>query len=368
MRATAAVLRHPETHLRLEAVEVAPPASREVLIDVVASGVCHSDVSVADWRSRAPRDVPIVLGHEGAGVVIGVGPDVRRVRPGDRVVACPAASCGDCRVCRAGRPWLCKSESLVRPPDALQPRVRSVASGGRAWPFIEMGSFSELMLVHESAVAPIGPMPFELAAVLACGASTGLGAAIRTAGVRPGQSVAVFGCGGVGLSIVQGARICGASEIVAVDSRSGALELAERLGATRSVNAAIHPRALEAVRGHGGVDHAFEAAGSDALTRLAVASLAPGGTATIVGVPDAGSDVAFSWVDARMDCTVRVCRLGSLDVAADVPAYVGFWESGALRLEEMIDPSEWSLEAVNGALDHVRLGRALGRVVVRVRK
>ncbi|PYO49710.1 MAG: alcohol dehydrogenase, partial [Candidatus Rokuibacteriota bacterium] len=210
MEMKAAIFRKPHEPLTIESVEIDKPSGREVLVRTAATGVCHSDLHVVDGQGRWPLDRPIVLGHEGAGVVEAVGADVTTLRPGDHVVACLSGFCGSCAQCLAGHPNLCVG-GLVTRPDAAPPRLSQQGEPLRQ--FIGISSYAERMLLHENSVVKIDPaLPLDRAALVGCGVLTGVGAALRTSGLQAGQTVAVFGCGGVGLAIVQGARIGGARQ------------------------------------------------------------------------------------------------------------------------------------------------------------
>ena len=233
MEIKAAVFRKVHEPLTIEAVEIDKPWGREVLVRTVATGVCHSDLHVVDGLGRFPLDRPIVLGHEGAGIVETVGPDVTTLRPGDHVVACLSGFCGTCPQCLSGHPNVCTGGIVARADNAT-PRL---SQGGAAVPqFAGIGSYAEQMLLHENSLVRIDPdLPLDRAALVGCGVLTGVGAALRSAGLHAGQTVAVFGCGGVGLSIVQGARIGGARQIIAVDSSIRNWKWPRRVGATHTV-------------------------------------------------------------------------------------------------------------------------------------
>src|SRR5438094_1976874 len=284
MQIEAAVFRKVLEPLTIEPVEIDNPLGREVLVRTVATGVCHSDLHVVDGIGRFPLDRPIVLGHEGAGVVEAVGPDVTTLRPGDHVVACLSGFCGSCPQCLSGHPNLCTGGIVTR-PDSAPPRLSQKGEPFRQ--FIGISSYAEKMLLHENSIVRIDPdLPLDKAALVGCGVLTGVGAALRSSGLQAGQTVAVYGCGGVGLSIIQGARIGGARQIIGVDMFEAKREMALRAGATECVNSAEDDpvKAVRALTGGAGVDHAFEAVGNTTLVRQAIESLAIRGTATIVGV------------------------------------------------------------------------------------
>jgi S-(hydroxymethyl)glutathione dehydrogenase/alcohol dehydrogenase len=332
----AAVFRKPHEPVTLESVDIDTPARREVLVRTVATGVCHSDLHLVDGNGRFPLGEPYVLGHEGAGIVETVGEDVTYVKPGDHVVACLSGFCGACEQCLAGHPNLCVGGITGRPA-AAAPRL---SQDGR--PVVQgfgIASYAQRMLLHENSLVRVDPeIPLDRAALVGCGVLTGVGAALRTAGVRPGQTVAVFGCGGVGLSIVQGARIASARQIIGVDRFDSKLEMARSLGATHTVNTESDDpvQAIRSLTGGAGVDHAFEAVGVATLVRQAIESLAIRGTATIVGVLPPDATIAFPWMAIRPECRVQTSRMGSNQFRSDIPTYLELYRQGRLNLDEMV--------------------------------
>jgi S-(hydroxymethyl)glutathione dehydrogenase / alcohol dehydrogenase len=332
----AAVFRKVLEPLTVETVEIDKPRGREVLVRTAATGVCHSDLHVVDGHSRYPLDRPFILGHEGAGVVEAVGVDVSIVKPGDHVVACLSGFCGSCAQCLAGHPNLCVGGIVTRPASGA---ARLSQHGQAFQQFAGIGSYAERMLLHENSVVKIdSELPLDRAALVGCGVLTGVGAALRTSGLQGGQTVAVFGCGGVGLSIVQGARIGGASRIIGVDMFDGKLEMARRVGATDVVNSAHDDpvKAIRALTGGAGVDHSFEAVGNTTLVRQAIESLAIRGTATIVGVLPPDAMIEFPWMAIRPECRVQTSRMGSNQFRTDIPRYLEFYRQGRLLLDEMV--------------------------------
>jgi S-(hydroxymethyl)glutathione dehydrogenase/alcohol dehydrogenase len=332
----AAVFRKVHEPLTVETVDVDKPWGREVLVRTAATGVCHSDLHVVDGQGRWPLDRPIVLGHEGAGIVEAVGADVTTVKPGDHVVACLSGFCGSCAQCLGGHPNLCTGGAVTR-QDSAAPRLSQ--RGAPLRQFIGVSSYAERMLLHENSIVKIdADLPLDRAALVGCGVLTGVGAALRTAGLEAGQTVAVFGCGGVGLAIVQGARIGGASQIIGVDVFDGKLEMARRVGATHVVNSAQDDpvKAIRALTRGAGVDHAFEAVGNATLVRQAIESLAIRGTATIVGVLPPDATIEFPWMAIRPECKVQTSRMGSNRFRVDIPRYLEFYRQGRLLLDEMV--------------------------------
>ena len=357
----AAVLRAIGEPLSIEEIAIDAPGPREVLVRTVATGVCHSDLHVLE--GALPTSLPTVLGHEPAGVVEAVGADVRHVTPGDHVIGCLSAFCGFCEYCVAGRPNLCEGAATMRRPDE-PPRL---AKDGRPIAqFAHLSAFAERMLVHENALVRIRrDVPLDRVALIGCGVTTGLGAVFNRARVPAGSSVAVIGCGGIGLSVVQGARIAGAERIVAVDTAAWKLDLAKRLGATDVVEAAGGnpvPAVVEMTAG--GVDYAFEAIGLSATVRQAVRMTRKGGTIVMIGVVPAGTNVELPGADVVLrEKTILGCMMGSNRFRLDMPRYVELYRSGRLHLDEMIS-ARLPLEGVNDAFEAMRRGTAARSVIV----
>jgi S-(hydroxymethyl)glutathione dehydrogenase / alcohol dehydrogenase len=336
MQIEAAVFRKVLEPLTIEAVDIDKPLGREVLVRTVATGVCHSDLHVVDGVGRFPLDRPIVLGHEGAGIVEAIGPDVTTMRVGDHVVACLSGFCGSCPQCLSGHPNLCTGGIVTR-PESAPPRLSQKGAPFRQ--FIGISSYAEKMLLHENSVVRIDPeIPLDRAALVGCGVLTGVGAALRSSGLEPGQTVTVFGCGGVGLPIVQGARIGAARQIIAVDMFPQKEEMARRAGATHFVNSSEDDpvKAVRALTQGLGVDHAFEAVGNSKLCRQAIECLAIRGTATIVGVLPPDATIEFPWMAIRPECKVQTSRMGSNRFRIDIPLYLDFYRQGRLDLDNMV--------------------------------
>ncbi len=362
MQTRAAIFRKVNEPLTIETIDIDEPRGREVLVRTAASGVCHSDLHVIDGIGRWPVDRPIVLGHEGSGIVDAVGPEVTTVKCGDHIVACLSGFCGTCAQCLSGHPNLCVGGVVLR-PESAPPRVSQRGEPFRA--FIGIGSYAERMLLHENSVVKIATdLPLDRAALVGCGVLTGVGAALRSAGLEAGQTVAVFGCGGVGLSIVQGARIGGACQIIGVDVFDGKLEIARKVGATHVVNGANDDpvKAVRDLTGGAGVDHAFEAVGNRTLVRQAIESLAIRGTATIVGVLPPDATIEFPWMAIRPECRVQTSRMGSNRFRIDIPRYLEFYRQGRLMLDEMVS-RRGRLEDINDAFRAMRAGEVARTVL-----
>jgi S-(hydroxymethyl)glutathione dehydrogenase/alcohol dehydrogenase len=356
----AAVLREVGKPLVIEQIEVSKPGPREVLLRTAAAGVCHSDLHFVE--GSYPYMLPTVLGHESACIVEEVGRDVRYVKPGDHVITCLSAFCGDCRYCLTGHMSLCQSPDVQRDP-AEPPRL---SKGDETInQFLNLSSYAEQMLVHEHALVKIrDDMPLDCAALIGCGVTTGVGAVHNTAGVEPGSSVAVVGCGGVGLACINGAAIAGAGRVIAVDTVPGKLELAKTFGATDLVNAS-EADPVEQVREltGGGVDYSFEAIGLKKTSEQCFRMLGRGGTATIIGMIPVGTMVEVHGVEFLAEKKLQGCTMGSNRFRVDMPRYVEFYLQGKLHLDEMVS-QRLSLDEVNDALDALKRGEVARTVLM----
>ncbi|HXK25485.1 MAG TPA: Zn-dependent alcohol dehydrogenase [Myxococcota bacterium] len=357
----AAVLRAYGKPLAIEEVELARPGPRELRVRTVACGICHSDLHVQ--RGTLPAPLPTVLGHEVAGIVEEVGAEVAHVRPGDRVIGCVSAFCGHCEYCLSGRPNLCGGEATARRPGE---RSRLSAKGEPLVQFAHLAGFAEELLLHEHAVVKIrDDMPLDRAALIGCGVTTGMGAALRTARIEPGSSVAVVGCGGIGLAALQGSRIAGAGRIVAVDRVPWKLELARKLGATETVDASAgDPVATVQALTGGGVDTAFECIGTPATVQQTVAMARRGGSAVLVGVVPLGAQVPLPVLDVVInEKKILGSMMGGNRFRIDMPRYVDFYLDGRLRLDEMIS-LRLPLDDVNSGLARLEGGEIARSVIV----
>lgn len=356
----AAVAHDMPGELCVEEVEIASPGPREALVRTAAAGVCHSDLHLVD--GLYPWPTPAVLGHESAGVVEEVGPGVSYVAPGDHVVTCVSVFCGECEECLTGRPALCSNPSVRRDPDA-PPRLRQ--GGTAVSQFAELGSFAERLLVHERAVVKIPTdIPLESAALVGCAVITGVGAVWHTAQVPPGATVAVIGCGGIGLSCVQGARLAGAARIIAIDQAGAKLERALRLGATDAVDASSADAVGEvrALTGTG-VHYSFEAIGLSRTVEQAWAMLRPGGTATAIGMLPMTASVTIAGLDLLSEKKLQGCLMGSNRFRVDMPRILDLYRQGRLELDEMIT-ARLPLTAINQAFEALRSGEGARNVIV----
>ena len=342
-------------------VEIDAPGLGEVLVRTVASGVCHSDLHALHGHGMV-FPTPFALGHEPAGIVEAVGPGVKHVQPGDSVVACLSVYCGHCANCLSGRAYKCFTDDYARTPDAA-PRLRM--DDEAVHQFVGLSSFADQMLVSQHNVVKIDPaLPLSRACLLGCGVLTGVGAALNTAQVTAGSTVAVIGCGGVGLSVIQGARLAYARRIIAVDVDDEKLELARRCGATDVVNARKED-AVAAVQGltMGGVDFAFEAIGNPPTIQQALAMTGGGGVMTVVGIADPSAQFSFTGIDLLMSKTIKQSLMGSNRFAADIPALVEHALAGRLDLDVMVS-AERGLDDLPAVLDRLEAGTVLGREVI----
>lgn len=356
----AAVLREINKPLSIENISHGKPGPREVLVRTVAAGVCHSDLHFQN--GSYPYPLPAVLGHESAGVVEAVGSDVHYVKPGDHVITCLSAFCGHCEPCLTGHMSLCQEPELQRGP-SQEPRLGTKKEP--MYQFLNLSSFAEYMLVHEHTIAKVRPdMPLDRACLIGCGVTTGVGAVIHTAKVEPGATVAVIGCGGVGLSAINGAAIAGASRIIAVDMVASKLELARKFGATDVVNAK-EVDAIEAVREltGGGVHYSFEAIGLKKTAEQSFKMLRRGGTATVIGMIPVGTMVEFHGPEFLMERKIQGSNMGSNRFRVDMPRFVEFYLQGRLHLDDLIS-RRIKLEDVNEGLNALLTGEVARSVIM----
>ena len=356
----AAVLREVGKPLQIEDVQIGKPGPHEVLIRTVAAGVCHSDLHFIE--GSYPHPLPAVLGHESAGVVEQVGSHVHTVKPGDHVITCLSAYCGHCEHCVTGHLSLCISPDTKRGKDE-EPRLTYVQKPMTQ--FINLSAYAEQMLEHEHALVAIRrDMPLDRAALLGCAVTTGTGAVFNTAKVRPGETVAVIGCGGIGLATINGAALAGASRIIAIDMLDSKLELARQFGATDVINAkdgdAIK-QVLDLTRG--GVHHAFECIGLKQTAEQAFGMLARGGTATVIGMIKPGLKLELDPLALLHERRIQGSFMGSNRFPVDLPRLTDFYMQGRLKLDEMIS-QRIKLEQINEAFDELRRGELARSVIV----
>lgn len=354
----AAVLESIPGELVIGELQLRNPRAHEVLIRTVASGLCHSDLHFMEGLYQCP--VPAVLGHECSGVVEAVGADVSYVQPGDHVITCISGFCGSCRSCLRGKPYLCDQVALQ--PDPGDPRLRR---GDEAiTQFFGLAGFSEQLLVHEHYLVKIRrDMPLDKAALLGCGVTTGVGAVINTARVRPGDTVAVIGCGGIGLNAVQAAAIAGAARVIAIDRVASKLELATTFGATDVVDAsAVDPVMAVMELTAGGVDYSFEAIGLPATAQQAYAMLCDGGAATVIGMIPLGQKIEIDGFHLLGEKRLQGSRMGSNRFRLDMPQYVDWYLDGKLELDALVSGT-MKLEGINEGFAAMKSGELARQLV-----
>lgn len=355
-----AVIRSAGGPVETEEISIDKPRGREVLVNTGAAGICHSDLLFAEGKFRTR--MPTVLGHEAAGVVEAVGEDVTHVRPGDHVVSCISVFCGACEYCLSGRPALCGKTGLRRPKGDA-PRLSK--DGELIWQFLELSAFAEQMLVHENAVVKVTKdIPLDRGALIGCAVTTGVGAVFRTAHIEPGSTVAVIGCGGVGLNAVQGARLAGAGRIIAVDRIASKLERAKEFGATDVVDASTDDPVgqVQELTG-GGVHYSFEAIGLAPTTQQAFAMLRPGGVATVIGMIPPGTMVDLPGVDFMFEKRIQGSAMGSNRFRIDIPRLADLYLQGRLKLDELVS-ARIGLDDVSAGFDELHRGEIARSVIV----
>jgi S-(hydroxymethyl)glutathione dehydrogenase/alcohol dehydrogenase len=357
----AAVFREIGRPMEIEEVEISKPKSREVLIRVSAVGLCHSDLHMMD--GALPLGLPAILGHEAAGIVEQVGSDVTTVKVGDHIIVSLAFSCGHCEQCHSGHAYRCVTPEAQRAAD--EP-ARLFRGDERFSQFMNTGSFAEMMLVHESGCVPIRrDMPLDRACLIACGLSTGFGAVTNTAKVRPGETVVIIGCGGVGLPAINGAAVAGASRIIAIDRMPSKLKMARVFGATDVINAAeqnIVEQVLALTNGRG-VDHAIEAIGRKDTIEAAFTMLAKGGTATIAGVAHPDTRIEISPLAFLREKKIQGSMAGGIRLSIDIPYLVDLYMKGGLKIDELIS-QRLALSDINKGFEDMRKGEIARSVII----
>ena len=361
----AAILTEAHTPFTIESVSIDPPREGEVLVKIAATGVCHSDWHLV--AGKAPFPSPIILGHEGAGVVEAVGDGVTRVKPGDHVALSWKACCGDCFYCQNDQPAICDTHG-----ETIGAGVQSDGTSRISWRgdpvYIlgGLGTFAEYAVVREVSVVPVRQdVPLEIASLVGCAVSTGVGAAMFTAEVRAGQSVAVFGAGGVGLNIIMGADLCGADPIIAVDTNSSKLELARDFGATHSLlSDATVIAEIQKLTGGRGADHCFESVGLPALQETAIAAVRPGGIVTLVGITPQDSETkVLGQIITMSERKIRGSCYGSINPSRDFHLFLDLHQAGRLKLDELVT-RRWRLDEINEAYAQMLTGDVARGVIV----
>jgi S-(hydroxymethyl)glutathione dehydrogenase / alcohol dehydrogenase len=365
LRFRAAVLTAPGEKLRIETIEAEPPRAGEVLVRIGAAGLCHTDLEVIEGQLTYP--MPIVLGHEAAGTVTVAGPGVDPQRVGQRVVLSWNPHCGRCFHCGRGQPILCdRYVSLGSHAVAFDGTTRLSLHGRPVRTMFYVAAFAEYAIVTDACAITIPPeMPLDRACLLGCGVLTGVGAATRISGLRYGDAAMVIGCGAVGLSAVQGARLAGASPIMAVDLDDTKLTMARQLGATHAVNvrSADPVAAMRDLTGGRGADCVLEAAGNETSFRLSTEACRVGGQIVWLGKVAVNQDVSFRWGALMGEKQIIRSSYGGARTATDFPALARSYLRGELKLDELIT-RRIALEEINRGFDDLKEGRAIRSVVV----
>jgi NDMA-dependent alcohol dehydrogenase len=346
--------------LVVEEVEIDPPRQGEVKVRLAATAICHSDVHLVrgDWGG----DLPVVAGHESAGVVEEVGPNVTLAKVGDHVVMSLLRACGRCFYCMTGAPHMCEGAFALESESRLRNKSGEALRQG-----INVAGFAEYAVVDQSQVVPISSeIPLDRAALLACGVITGLGAVVNTAHVAPGSSVAVIGAGGVGLNALQGAVLAGAHPIIAVDVLEAKMAPARSFGALHTINAAqVDPvAAVKELTSGRGADYVFVTVGSPKAVEQGLRMIRPAGTLVLVGLPAKTATVPLTVFDSVVDeRKVIGSSMGSTRLSVDVPRLVDLYRHGRLKLDELIT-NRYPLEQINAAIEEMETGGVLRNVIV----
>ena len=361
----AALLHEPNTALVIEKLALDAPGKGEVLVRIAASGVCHSDYHVMNGATKHP--LPAVLGHEGAGIVETVGADVTRVKVGDHIVLNWAPDCGHCFYCLRGKPNLC--ETFTDPIWAgvmLDGTPRLHRGDEPVYHYCGLATFAEYAVVpQESCIAIRRDVPLKVAALVGCAVATGVGSALYTAEVRPGESVTVIGCGGVGLNVIQGAALCGAEMIIAVDTNPAKMEIARQFGATHMLLSDANTlQEIRDLTGGRGTDHAFDAIGVPAVQEFGLECIRPGGTLTLVGLAPMGSATNLPGaIITRQEKVIKGSYYGTVNASRDFPKMLDLYVAGKLKLDELIS-QEYKLSEINTAFDRMLSGSVARGVIL----
>ena len=359
----AAVLRKVNEPLSIENISIDGPKDNEVLVQTKASGVCRTDLHYIEGNYT--HQLPVILGHEVSGVVKQVGDNVKYLKKGDTVVGCLSIFCGRCERCLEGNPALCLRNpiwNLSRKPDDKTNLYKKNESINQ---FLRLSSFAELMLVHENSLVKVdSEIGYEQLALLGCGITTGLGAVLRTARINAGSTVVVIGCGGVGLNVIQGARLSGALRIIAIDTVQTKLEMAMNHGATETIDANaqnIVGNIIEIT--NGGVDYSFDAIGAKSTAEQAFDMIRPGGTATIVGLIPEGGKIELDGVGFIDEKKIQGSCMGSNQFRVDIPRYIDLYKQGRLQIDSLVS-QKLKLESINQAFSDMKTGQLARSVIV----
>lgn len=365
MKIQAAVIKKAGQPFEIETLDLAAPGKNEVLVRIRAAGICHSDWNIREGTTEHP--LPVVAGHEGAGIVEAIGPAVTSVTPGDTVALSWAPGCGGCFFCDEQRPALCETwqESLWA-GTMLDKTTRLSLDGAPVYHYCGLACFADYAVVHEASCVPIDQeIPLEIAALIGCAVTTGLGSVLNTARVERGNSVAIYGLGGVGLSILAGARLAGADPIIAIDRLDSKLDLARSFGATHTFKAdeKTHGKVLEATSLRG-ADYVFEAVGLPAVQEACFHSVRPGGKLVLVGLSPMGSQTDFPGsIITRQEKAVLGSYYGSCVPHRDFPRYARYYLDGQLELDSLVSKT-YTLEEINSAYSDMLEGKIARGVIL----
>jgi len=367
MKIKAAVLYEYDKPLVIDELELDGPKEKEVLVRFKAAGLCHSDLSVITGVLAPNPPLPCVPGHEGAGIVEEVGPNVTRVKPGDHVLLLWVPVCGHCYYCLRGQPYLCALKDVTRTGVMLDGTYRLRKGDKNIHKFVGVGSFSEYNVVNEESLLAIDKdIPFDVASITGCAVLTGVGAVLNTAKVKLGSSVAVVGIGGVGLNVIQGSVLANAAKIIAIDILDNKLELAKQFGATHVVNASKEDpvqKVLDLTEGRG-ADYAFEVLGKPETALTTFNLIRRGGSAVIVGVPGLEDKITLPLIQfSLMEKNMMGCYAGSSNALVDLKSLLDLYKCGRLKLDELIT-TRYKLEDINAGFDDMVSGKNARGVVI----
>jgi len=366
MKTKAAILYGPRTSLVIDEIDLEGPKEKEVLVKFMAAGLCHTDLSIINGVF-SPAPFPLILGHEGAGIIQEIGAGITRVKAGDHVVMTLMPVCGQCYFCLRQQHHLCADRDKVRGGTMFDGTCRSKKGNQNIYVFSGLGCFSEYNVVNEQSIIPIDPsLPFDRVALLGCSVVTGVGAVINKAKVKPGSSVAVVGVGGVGLNVIQGAVLANAARIIAIDRIDSKLEYAKKFGATNVINSSKEDpvkKVMELTSGIG-IDYAFEAIGGMETALTTYKLIRKGGTAVIIGVAGPEANIAISLFELPvMDKNVLGSFMGSGDIRIDLLNLINLYKIGRLKLDELIT-KRYKLEEINTGFKDMEAGKNARGVIL----
>ena len=359
----AAVLRNVKQPLSIEEISIDNPNINEVLVETKASGVCRTDLHYIEGNYS--HQLPVVLGHEVSGIVKEVGDGVKYLKKGDTVVGCLSIFCGRCERCLEGKPALCLRDPIWDLSRNTDEKTKLYKQNETINQFLRLSSFAEMMLVHENSLVKVDPeIGYEQLALLGCGITTGLGAVLKTAQINPGCTVAVIGCGGVGLNVIQGARIAGALRIIAIDTVENKLQMAIDHGATDIVNATSQNIVEQIIKiTNGGVDYSFDAIGAKITVEQSYEIIRPGGTATVVGLIPQGVKIELDGGGFIDEKKIQGSCMGSNQFRTDIPRYIELYKQGRLKIDSLVSQT-LKLKSINQAFEDMKTGEFARSVIV----